>query len=75
MEIDIDGVPWRDEIVNVPTAIDKGDYILPKGPGWGVEVDEESCGRTRRSSEVECRASQVSALCGEPPNDRPAFSG
>ncbi len=40
MEIDIDGVPWRDEIVDTPALFDKGDYILPKGPGWGVEVDE-----------------------------------
>ena len=40
MEIDIDGVPWRDEIVDTPALFDKGDYILPKGPGWGVEVNE-----------------------------------
>ena len=40
MEIDIDGVPWRDEIVDTPALFDKGDYLLPKGPGWGVEVDE-----------------------------------
>src|SRR6266446_1296961 len=40
MEIDIDGVPWRDDIVNTPPVFDKGDYILPTGPGWGVEVDE-----------------------------------
>jgi L-alanine-DL-glutamate epimerase-like enolase superfamily enzyme len=40
MEIDIDGVPWRDEIVDTPAVFDKGDYILPKGPGWGVEVNE-----------------------------------
>ena len=40
MEIDIDGVPWRDEIVTVPAVIEKGDYVLPTGPGWGVEVDE-----------------------------------
>jgi galactonate dehydratase len=40
MEIDIDSAPWRDEFVKEVPAIDKGDYILPKGPGWGVEVDE-----------------------------------
>ena len=40
MEIDIDGVPWRDEIVDTPAVFNKGDYILPTGPGWGVEVDE-----------------------------------
>ncbi|MBV8410057.1 MAG: mandelate racemase/muconate lactonizing enzyme family protein, partial [Alphaproteobacteria bacterium] len=40
MEIDIDGVPWRDEIVDKPPLFENGDYVLPKGPGWGVEVDE-----------------------------------
>lgn len=40
MEIDIDSAPWRDEFVKQVPVIDKGDYILPKGPGWGVEVDE-----------------------------------
>jgi L-alanine-DL-glutamate epimerase-like enolase superfamily enzyme len=40
MEIDIDGVPWRDDIVDTPPVFDKGDYILPTGPGWGVEVNE-----------------------------------
>jgi galactonate dehydratase len=40
MEIDIDGVPWRDDIVNTLPVFDKGDYILPTGPGWGVEVNE-----------------------------------
>ncbi len=40
MEIDIDGVPWRDDIVSNAPVIEKGDYILPTGPGWGVEVDE-----------------------------------
>ena len=40
MEIDIDGVPWRDDIVNAPPVIENGDFILPKGPGWGIEVNE-----------------------------------
>jgi L-alanine-DL-glutamate epimerase-like enolase superfamily enzyme len=40
MEIDIDGVPWRDEIVSVPPVIENGDFIVPKGPGWGIEVNE-----------------------------------
>ncbi|WP_289297761.1 mandelate racemase/muconate lactonizing enzyme family protein [uncultured Reyranella sp.] len=40
MEIDIDGVPWRDEIVDNPPVFENGDYLLPKGPGWGVEPNE-----------------------------------
>lgn len=41
MEIDVDGAPWRDEITTAPTFED-GAYVLPTGPGWGVEVNEEA---------------------------------
>ena len=45
MEIDIDGVPWRDEIVDNPPVFENGDYLLPKGPGWGVEPNEAAMRR------------------------------
>ncbi len=54
MEIDIDGVPWRDDIVTVQPVIENGDYLLPTGPGWGVEVNEEGL-RARRSSDLNFR--------------------
>jgi len=41
MEIDIDDVRWKDDIVTVPPIIENGDLILPKGPGWGADVNEE----------------------------------
>ncbi|HVC50431.1 MAG TPA: mandelate racemase/muconate lactonizing enzyme family protein [Stellaceae bacterium] len=40
MEIDIDDVTWKDDIVTVPPVIDSGDLLLPTGPGWGAEVNE-----------------------------------
>ena len=40
MEIDIDSVPWRDEYVMALPVFEDGDYVLPTGPGWGVEVNE-----------------------------------
>jgi len=40
MEIDIDSVTWRDDFVKTPPTIENGDYVLPTGPGWGVEVNE-----------------------------------
>jgi L-alanine-DL-glutamate epimerase-like enolase superfamily enzyme len=40
MEIDIDSVRWRDEFVMAPPVFENGDYVLPTGPGWGVEVNE-----------------------------------
>jgi len=42
MEIDVDDVPWKDEIVtNVPEIVD-GHFMLPKGPGWGTELNEDA---------------------------------
>ena len=42
MEIDIDSAPWRDEFyVTVPT-IENGEFVLPTGPGWGIDVNEKA---------------------------------
>lgn len=41
MEIDIDDVLWKDDIVTVPPVIENGDLLLPAGPGWGAEINEE----------------------------------
>ena len=42
MEIDVDDVPWKDDIVtNVPEIVD-GHMLLPKGPGWGTELNEDA---------------------------------
>src|SRR5215471_2208794 len=40
METDIDAVPWRDELVDAPPAIENGEFVLPTKPGWGVNVNE-----------------------------------
>jgi galactonate dehydratase len=42
MEIDIDSAPWRDEFYTVVPAIENGEFILPKGPGWGIDVNEKA---------------------------------
>ncbi|MEM7211485.1 MAG: mandelate racemase/muconate lactonizing enzyme family protein [Pseudomonadota bacterium] len=41
MEIDIDDVPWKDEVVSPPDIRD-GYLYLSKEPGWGVEVNEDA---------------------------------
>ena len=41
MEIDIDDVRWKDDIVTHPPVIENGDLLLPKVPGWGADVNEE----------------------------------
>ena len=42
MEIDIDSVPWRDEFVMTPPTIENGEFVVPTGPGWGIEVNEKA---------------------------------
>lgn len=42
MEIDIDAVPWLDDLVDVPPVIENGELVVPDRPGWGVEVDEDA---------------------------------
>lgn len=45
MEIDIDDVPWKDDLVTIPPVIEDGAFVLPTGPGWGADVNEEAVRR------------------------------
>jgi len=40
MEIDIDDVPWKDELVDRPPLIEDGELVIPTRPGWGADLDE-----------------------------------
>lgn len=41
MEIDVDDVPWREELTtNKPEIVD-GHIKVPSGPGWGTDLNEE----------------------------------
>ena len=42
MEIDMDSAPWRDEFYTVVPTIEDGDFILPSGPGWGIDINEKA---------------------------------
>ncbi len=42
MEIDVDDVPWKDDIVTAVPEIEDGYLKLPQGPGWGVELNEDA---------------------------------
>ncbi len=42
MEIDPDMVPWQGDLVTVKPQIKDGHLLLPTGPGWGTEVNEEA---------------------------------
>ena len=41
MEIDIDDVPWKAELVTRPPGIKDGHIHVPTGPGWGADIDEK----------------------------------
>ena len=42
MEIDIDDVPWKDDLTtHVPEIVD-GNMKIPTRPGWGTELNEEA---------------------------------
>jgi galactonate dehydratase len=41
MEIDVDDVPWKRELVTTPPVIEDGHIRLPTGPGWGAAINEE----------------------------------
>jgi galactonate dehydratase len=45
MELDVDDVPWREELVTRPPVIESGHLLVPAGPGWGAEVDEAAVRR------------------------------
>ncbi len=42
MEIDIDDVPWKDDLVTHPPEIVDGHLVLSDRPGWGTDVDEKA---------------------------------
>lgn len=45
LEIEVDDVPWRDELFTSAPQIQGGELVLSQAPGWGVEVNEEAVRR------------------------------
>jgi len=40
-EVDVDDVPWREELFTDLPQIENGNLIIPTKPGWGTDVREE----------------------------------
>jgi L-alanine-DL-glutamate epimerase-like enolase superfamily enzyme len=40
-EIDVDDVPWKDDLLDGALEVSEGHLLMPTGPGWGGSVDEE----------------------------------
>lgn len=41
VEYDPEDVPWKPEFLTAPVSVEDGHIIVPQGPGWGVEVNED----------------------------------
>jgi len=41
-EFDVDDVPWKAEFLTAPLVVENGGIVVPQGPGWGVDVNEEA---------------------------------
>ena len=41
MEFDVDGVPWREEILSERFEVVDGAFPVPQGPGWGATINED----------------------------------
>jgi L-alanine-DL-glutamate epimerase-like enolase superfamily enzyme len=46
-EIDVDDVPWRDELFTKLPVIENGEFIVPVEPGWGTELNEDALAKYR----------------------------
>jgi L-alanine-DL-glutamate epimerase-like enolase superfamily enzyme len=42
MEFDVDEVPWAADFVTHPPVIENGEMLVPTGPGWGCDINEEA---------------------------------
>ncbi|MDP3795156.1 MAG: mandelate racemase/muconate lactonizing enzyme family protein [bacterium] len=45
LEVDIDDVPWKNEITTATPVISNGVMTVPAGPGWGIELNEAALER------------------------------
>ena len=45
MEIDIDDVPWKDDLLTEALDIRDGHLWLPSRPGWGADLNEREIAR------------------------------
>jgi L-alanine-DL-glutamate epimerase-like enolase superfamily enzyme len=41
LEMDVDDVPWKDDLIDQELVIENGELLIPDWPGWGAELNEE----------------------------------
>jgi galactonate dehydratase len=42
MEMEVDDVPWKDALLDTARIIENGTLMVPSGPGWGAQINEEA---------------------------------
>jgi L-alanine-DL-glutamate epimerase-like enolase superfamily enzyme len=42
LEVDVDDVPWREQVTTAVPEIAGGVMTVPAAPGWGADVDEDA---------------------------------
>ena len=42
MEIDVDRLPWDDELFTGVPVIEAGQLVMPDAPGWGIDPNEDA---------------------------------
>ena len=42
MEIDVDRLPWDDELFTGVPVIENGQLVMPDAPGWGIDPNEDA---------------------------------
>jgi L-alanine-DL-glutamate epimerase-like enolase superfamily enzyme len=52
MELDVDEVPWRPQLLTNPYKVEAGEFLLPTGVGWGTDIDEDVA-RAHRATKSE----------------------
>ena len=63
LEIDVDDVPWRDELVTaVPGDRAAASCACRRGPGWGADVARTCCASTRGRVSVRSRRCYAGSL-------------
>src|SRR5207244_13364120 len=41
LEVDVDDVPWREQLTTAVPEIRDGTLTIPSGPGWAADVNED----------------------------------
>jgi galactonate dehydratase len=41
LEVDVDDVPWREELTTAVPDLRDGRLKIPTAPGWGADVNED----------------------------------